>query len=645
MTALAPPRPVAARPSRRRDSGHLAELGALLVAPLVAFFVLRLRAMAPAGIPDPAMHSVYLWDPRDLVARYVPSVYPAVLRAYVGPRAAYFRWGARPGFLVPGRLAYLAFGAVPGFFALRYVFALLATLPAYLLAKRVWGAWAGALAVAVVLTSPVVITAWGTDFPDSAAVSYLLGGTACLLMPSTARGRRGWALAAAALLTAAVWALATTGVLVAALLLVWLVGRLVAARPGVAREIGLLAAGAVATTLLLAVGSWRLLGRFDFILPTIRAVQFLATPAQKKLWHSSNPAWAPYDTYLLVLPAVVLAWAGAVLFTARRPHPHGRGGPGLGPGPGPAHGSGSARGTGTVRRAQRRLVSLVVGATALVQLVLAAWLQFRGGVQILEEHYLSSSLWAASLLTFVAVLAELAAPLSRRRWSRYLPVGLVVVVAALSEALPTPPALQWGPFGYLLVALVATTAALAPRLRRAPRGTAMAGSGVLLAALLVLTVAPAPQHPTFAHTVYDPVAAYDQALGGRASRLVDTYRLEYELRRWVPNATYRGEQLLTCMSSTHSSFDTDMIGLFHAGDNVLPGSCPRVGPGGLYTIATRQAAQLLVVSPHPMRIGVLMARLAPVHPVIARRTRLRSGRLSCWAWLIEFPRYLSTHSI
>lgn len=590
------------------------------------------------------MHSVYLWDPRDLAVRYAPSVYPAVLRAYIGPRAAYFRWGARPGFLVPGRLAFLAFGAVPGFFALRYVFALLATLPAYLLAKRVWGAWAGALAVVVVLTSPVVITAWGTDFPDSAAVSYLLGGTACLLVPSTARGRRGWALAAAALLTAAVWALATTGVLVAVLLVVWLVGRLVAARPGVAREIGLLAAGAVATTLLLAVGSWLLLGRFDFILPTIRAVQFLATPAQKKLWHSSNPAWAPYDTYLLVLPGVVLAWAVAVLFTAPRPHRHVRGG--LGPGAGSAPGYGSPQGSGTgLRRAQRRMVPLVVGATALVQLVLAAWLQFRGGVQILEEHYLSSALWAASLLTLVAVLAELAAPLSRRRWSRYLPAGLVVVVAALSEALPTPPALQWGPFGYLLVALVATAAALAPRLRRAPRGAAVAGSGVLLAALLVLTVAPAPQHPTFAHTVYDPVAAYDQALGGRAGRLVDTYRLEYELRRWVPNATYRGEQLLTCVSSTHSSFDTDMIGLFHAGDNVLPGSCPRVGPGGLYTVATRQAAQLLVVSPHPMHIGVLMARLAPVDPVLARHTRLRSGRLSCWAWLIEFPRYLSTHSI
>jgi hypothetical protein len=89
----------------------------LLSAPLLAFVVLHLRAMAAPALPDPAMHSVYLWDRGDLARRYAPAALPIHLRNYIGPAGAYFRWGTRPGFLVPGRLAYLVFGTVPGFFA------------------------------------------------------------------------------------------------------------------------------------------------------------------------------------------------------------------------------------------------------------------------------------------------------------------------------------------------------------------------------------------------------------------------------------------------------------------------------------------------------------------------------------------------
>ena len=138
----------------------------LAAAPVVAFYVLRMREMSPPGLPDPTMHSVYLWDPSDLVRRYKPSVLSASLRHYIGPPAAYFRWGTRPGFLVPGRLAYLAFGPVRGFLALRYVLALIAIVPTYQLGKRCYGAPVGALGVCLVLASPVVITTWGTDFPE-----------------------------------------------------------------------------------------------------------------------------------------------------------------------------------------------------------------------------------------------------------------------------------------------------------------------------------------------------------------------------------------------------------------------------------------------------------------------------------------------
>ena len=60
---------------------------------------------------------------------------------------------------------------------------LFALVPAYVLLRRLYGISAGVLAVAVLISCPVVITAWGTDYPDSAVVSYVAGAVACLALP------------------------------------------------------------------------------------------------------------------------------------------------------------------------------------------------------------------------------------------------------------------------------------------------------------------------------------------------------------------------------------------------------------------------------------------------------------------------------
>ena len=165
---------------RRHGLGLAVEAGAVALSPVVAYFVLRIRGMAPVPLPDPSMHTIYIVvnPPRDV---------HAVFGRFGTDRTAARR--TQMGFLVVARLFDPEFGAVPGFFATRYLFALIAIVPAYCLLRRLYGIPAGALAIIALLSSPVLITAWGTDYPDSAVVSYVAGAVGCLAMPCRGRWR------------------------------------------------------------------------------------------------------------------------------------------------------------------------------------------------------------------------------------------------------------------------------------------------------------------------------------------------------------------------------------------------------------------------------------------------------------------------
>jgi hypothetical protein len=586
-------------PARARLAGWLEALG-VAVSPLAVALVLRLRLMAPIGLADPAMHTASIVDPRDVFTRYA-AVYSATAR---------LREGARPGFLVPARLDYLAFGAVPGFFVTRYVLALVAVGPVYLLLRRLYGRPAGVAGVLVVLSSPVIVTAWGTDYPDCAVVSYAAGALACLAMPCAPRWRRAWLAAAGVLLTLAVWSHGVAVPLAVATLIGYLGVRLARDRAALGGDLALLAGVAAAVTGLLVAASAVVLGHADFISLTWQSFHFLS--GRTAVNHSASWRWALYVTYLLVPPAVLGAFMVAV---ARR----GRAVP---------------------------TPVLLVGVVAVAQLAVYAVLQFLGSLQTLEYHYFSSTLWAGVSLALAVTVAELARPLWSRRLAQWLPVVVLLAVPLGYEAGPRLPPHGWTPWGLILAAAMAAAAAAArgaARLRGRAAVTTVTGLALaaLTAAALALTVTPVPAHPWPGGTVYlGPDPAYASALGGSGALSIDSYRIATALPAFVGPAAYHGEQLLVWQLAPRSAQPFFYAaGMYHSRFNSLPSYSPVLTAGDRRKLGDRRPAELLLLGRTTVSFPAALRQLAALRPTLVRSGELRAGPLALHVWLLRLGRY------
>ena len=610
-----------------------AEAIAVLASPGAFYAVLRLRGMAPVQLPDPSLHTTFIVDPRDIFTRYAAAFAPT----------ARMREGARVGFLVPARTAYLLFGPVGGFFTLRYVLALVAVVPLYVLLKRLYGRWAGFLGIAVVMSNPVFVTAWGTDYPDSAAISYLTGGLCALAMPCEARRRPWWLATAAGLFTMAVWSHGAALPLGAAVLVAYAVVRGLRTRDRLASDAAVLLVTAVAVTGLLSLFSMFLLGQANFISPTLRAARDLNSPAQIALWHSSNWRWVLYDTYLLVPPAALLAF---LVVHARR-----------------------WRRLGTPQ--------LFIGFASVLTGGAAAYLQFVGTVQMLEQPFFSSLLWSFVAVLVALTLAELAAPFVGRVAARRtdhvtrrsgtalargsvaarhaLPMLLVVAVALVYEADPHVPAMKLDHWGWA-VAAIAVAAALVWRLgvkpaarpAHAPAPARMlrdfvppAVLVVLAGALLILTVAPKIASPPLTNLAKDDFQpAYARALGGNDATYIDEYQVTCELPGFVGHPTYAGEQLLTWQPEKDLFVLTEPAGIFHSSFDAVTGPFPWLIAANRTKIEQRRPAQMLLMSLTGTDFSQAVSQLSPFQPLVVRRGVLSDDTFHLHVWLVDLRRYL-----
>ena len=593
----------------------------LAIAPLAAFFGLRLTLMAPPDLNDPAMHSTFIVDPQDIYLRYAAVFQPTER----------LREGARVGFLVPGRISYLLFGGVPGFVVFRYVLVLIAIVPAYILLRRLYSRVVGLIGVIVILSCPVIILAWGTDFPNSAGVSYLLGGLACLAMPS-ARHRVGWLIGAAVLFTLSVWALASAAPLVIATVAAYWLIRLKRDRANVWRDLSMMFGVAFGVTGLLAIASAVLIGPWDYILTTIQSLIYLAQPSQTIANHSRSPLWAPYITYLLVPPAVGLACYAA--FGGRLK---------------------DFLAADRFTRIGRRLASiptpqLIVSVSCAFQILIYAVLQFIGSTQVLEVHYFSSLLWASVMLTLAITIAELGAPILEHARYRWLIPVVLLAVPLVFELNPRVPQFGWMPVGLLIVVVIVLLAWLARREAASHdivRSRLMIGGAIaaISAGLLVLTVTPT-QHKHERGTVVDTFPDYAYTLGGSStqwgdnSTWINLYADTTAMHSFVGPASYSGEQLLMWWSNDQLKELREPIGIYHAFFDSIPSNLGTLTPLDKYFFSQRHPAQILLMSLNGQGFQASLKSLKPYGPELVRAGVLTSGSVSLHLWLIDLHQYL-----
>ncbi len=576
----------------------------VLLSPVMAFLVLRIRAMAPQDFPDPTLVTAYLVHPKDEMMRFY-----AALEATGRNREE-----SRVGFVLLGRIADILFGPVHGFFAARYILSLVAVVPAYLLFRRLFGRAAGATAVLVIMSSPVVITAWGTDYTDSAVVSYMAGGLACLAMPSQ-RCRAVWISAAGCLLTVAVWSQVISVPLVGVTVVCY-----AAVNLGKLRELGrdlvLLAGAAVVTSGVLALGATLLEGRADFIAPTIQAMRVLNTPAQIAGYHSSSWRWAPYLDYLLVPPLVVCTW-GIASIGRRRDIP---------------------------------APQLLIGLAGAAQVAVFAGLQFYSTLPTLEYHYYSSQLWGSVCLVLAMALVLIARPLLSRPSTAWLLPAAVLAIPLVYEIYPHPPAFLWAPWGLVLAALGVAIAGIA----RLLRGIRVAGLVAFVAILgvsgdaLFLTTVPSPSHGLIPGTSYYPAPSYASALGGSSTSFVDEYRVSTKLPAFVGSATYTGEQLLMWLPPYNSSQLTAAygpLGMYHSFFDWLAPTMPTLTPPEQGELSARRPAEILLLGFSGSPFAAAVAALSSYGPVVVRSTTLRSGSYVLYAELLVLTRYARASAI
>jgi hypothetical protein len=182
------------------------ELVLLAAVPPLTFWLMHFRLIAQNTFLDPYIYTGYIHNFADLMARYGVTYY-----------------SVRFGMLLPSQAAAAIFGPIAGYVVLRYLLALLAGLPFYLLVRQRYGRTLAVAMFLLLMTSPWLARTLLWDYPDAAGVPFLFAGM-CLFSLEHRRRLRLDACAGICLgmaVNSNVFALAPGGIYLGAYALLW----------------------------------------------------------------------------------------------------------------------------------------------------------------------------------------------------------------------------------------------------------------------------------------------------------------------------------------------------------------------------------------------------------------------------------------
>ena len=274
------------------------ELALLALCPPVAFWLLHFAPIAQNGFLDPFIYTGYINNFEDLFQRYGVTYY-----------------GVRFGLVAPAELASAVFGPVAGYGALRYAFALLASVPFYVLVRQRFARPTALASVFLLLTSPYLARTILWDHPDASGVPFLFAAICLILIEHPRR----WILDAVAGICAGlaiqsnIFAAAPFGVVLVVWSMLWLFWR-----RGIGALFSRLLILAICVGIVAAVASWYYQWRVnvdDIFSVTINKSVELINGGMVQ-WRTPGIAWVASQWH--VLTPVVLAVA-ALIAGGRRP--------------------------------------------------------------------------------------------------------------------------------------------------------------------------------------------------------------------------------------------------------------------------------------------------------------------------------------
>ncbi len=546
------------------------------VSPVAAYFIFRIRLMSPADLPDPSMHTTFIVDPRAIFTRY-SSLFTSTAR---------LREGARVGFLVPARLSYILFGALDGFVVLRYLLVLIAIVPLYMLLTKTFSRAIGATGVLLVLTNPVIITALGTDYPDSAVCCYLVGAVSLLTLSISSDRKKVLLTLSGVLITLALWAQVSSSPYIGAILICYLLT--LKSRRAFSRCVFILGTSFFITTCLLAALSGIELGQFNFISPTLHSILFLSSRSQESIWHSSSLSWLVGLPYLLV--PIIVAGIFCVLYFGRR--------------------------------VLLSIEQLYLGSLCVIIVVSAFVLQLLANVQMLENHYFSSLIYGPTVVLLAVIIGILGKKNSSGRDLGWLSFMFVALVAFCFSFYHSYPSMYLFPQGILLVSFCIVTAFIGDKDTR----SSFQRSAVLLSVLIVTMFLYVASTPLLVNlSFFDPRAQYECALGCTSFPEVSEYIVTAELPAFVGKPTYAGEILMMWFKWDEISYFLEPTGIFHSGFNSLPSGFPFLDKADVKLILERRPAQVLLIGKRNNSFKVAIQSLASFHPAVVKSGTLSSG--------------------